>query len=93
MAPNRLTDNMIYMGQLYTPDSEGVPDGVYQMIEEAANLDKVRSTLPNPIANYDGMTVDQVVTELGKLDDAGRAQVMAYERAGAKRKGILSGLS
>ena len=41
MAKNRLKRNVIYRGQLYTPESERVPSGLYTMLEEAGEISPV----------------------------------------------------
>jgi hypothetical protein len=46
----------------------------------------------SPWEGYDEATVDDVVARLGDLDDAGRANVLAYEKANKKRAGVIEPL-
>jgi hypothetical protein len=89
---NRLTGNQIWRGQLYTPDSERVPRGLYDYLEEQGQLETQTPTLANPINGYDTLTVDQVVSQLDMLDDGQKAQILAYEQANKGRVGIVNAL-
>lgn len=45
-----------------------------------------------PIADYDGLTVKEILAELPRLTGAQRQAILAHERANKKRKSLLSAL-
>lgn len=92
MPKNPLKEDMIFMGQLFTPRSASVPQGLIDRLVAEGKLDAPKPELTNPIADYDAMTVDQVVTALDSLDDTGRQQVLAYEQANRNRVGVVNAI-
>lgn len=45
-----------------------------------------------PIAGYDDMSVGDILEKARGLDNAGRAKILAYERANKKRTGVITAL-